>query len=452
MGLLLRRRRLGVIGAAAVLCGVAMAPGDVIYAQAQGPPEVLDPAASCVSEQCHSDITNYKKLHWSDLPNACLDCHKSNSGGHDFSVTEGPKLCAQCHKESVDEFYSAKRLHYPLEDGCLDCHQVHGSDAGSMLFSDPEDGLCADCHDDLLEGEYQHEPASEGWCVECHNPHASPNWRLLRNPDIPSLCWDCHDDHGEAMQGAKFQHPAGDCTNCHNPHSERYPRMLPAKGRKLCAECHDDIVEDAEGAAVDHAAVLSGEECLNCHSPHGADYKPQLKDSLENLCLACHDRPLRSGRSVLIDMQSWLADNDNKHEPLTQGGCVQCHVPHGSDHFRMLKKSFPEGFYQKFQTSSYALCFSCHDKRVFTTKQTTSLTGFRDGSRNLHYLHVNRAEKGRTCRACHDFHAASNDHLIRERVRFGQWMLPLGFAAAATGGSCQPGCHPPVSYDREAAE
>ena len=35
-------------------------------------------------------------------------------------------------------------------------------------------------------------------------------------------------------------------------------------------------------------------------------------------------------------------------------------------------------------------------------KQESTITSFRDGQRNLHVVHVNRDDKGRTCKTCHD--------------------------------------------------
>jgi len=43
---------------------------------------------------------------------------------------------------------------------------------------------------------------------------------------------------------------------------------------------------------------------------------------------------------------------------------------------------------------------------VVTEPETRTLTNFRDGARNLHFLHVNKAVRGRTCRACHEVHAS----------------------------------------------
>ena len=102
-----------------------------------------------------------------------------------------------------------------------------------------------------------------------------------------------------------------------------------------------------------------------------------------------------------------------------------------------------------FDEKAYALCFECHEAAAFTDEETDSTTAFRNGQRNLHYLHVNRAVKGRTCRACHDPHASKNEKHIVESVPFGKWRIPIKFESTSTGGSCQPGCHRPERYDRE---
>ena len=81
--------------------------------------------------------------------------------------------------------------------------------------------------------------------------------------------------------------------------------------------------------------------------------------------------------------------------------------------------------------------------------QTTTLTNFRDGSRNLHFLHVNKADMGRTCRACHDVHAAKQDHIIRDGVPYGSkgWVLKLNYKQTPTGGTCEKTCHAAKTYD-----
>ena len=103
-----------------------------------------------------------------------------------------------------------------------------------------------------------------------------------------------------------------------------------------------------------------------------------------------------------------------KHGPVKDGTCSGCHDVHGSNVTRLLAKPYPETFYAKFDPDNFALCFSCHDKKLVETKEAEGLTGFRNGTQNLHYVHVDK-EKGRTCRACHETHAGPNPVQLRDR-------------------------------------
>ena len=115
-----------------------------------------------------------------------------------------------------------------------------------------------------------------------------------------------------------------------------------------------------------------------------------------------------------------------------------------------MAKPYPEAFYQPFAHEKYDLCFTCHDKQLVLTEKTANLTAFRNGDRNLHFVHVNR-EKGRNCRSCHQTHASSNELHVRDSVPFGKWEMPIQFAKTENGGSCAPGCHKPYAYDRAKA-
>ena len=90
----------------------------------------------------------------------------------------------------------------------------------------------------------------------------------------------------------------------------------------------------------------------------------------------------------------------------------------------------------------------CHERTIASEEKTTTLTNFRNGDRNLHFVHVHKAAKGRTCRACHDPHATNNPKHIRDGVRSGNGVLPTNYKKTETGGSCQPGCHQKFAYDR----
>lgn len=300
-----------------------------------------------------------------------------------------------------------------------------------------------------------HAPFEAGACGLCHasdNP-ASPG--ALRG-EVNAICFSCHTDVQEAMAGARVTHRAAveRCTRCHNAHDSRLPKLLTASLPELCYACHAEVKKVATTSAVRHDAVEKGRSCLACHSPHAAKVEKLLAGLPYDLCVNCHSgqSPVDREGKPLTNFGQLLAQNRFPHGPVAARDCSACHVPHGSEHFRLLVADYPSAFYAPFTPANYELCFSCHNEQVVMVADTDSLTGFRDGSRNLHFLHVNKSERGRTCRACHEVHAAPQDHLVRDSVPYGTggWMLSINFHSTATGGTCEKTCHAAKSYDRKA--
>jgi predicted CXXCH cytochrome family protein len=224
--------------------------------------------------------------------------------------------------------------------------------------------------------------------------------------------------------------------------------MLLTEVRQLCASCHGSVTEAADAAAVHHAPVQAADGCTRCHTPHASNVAPLLLKVEMDLCLSCHDRPLPEPNPVLGNMKELFAENREWRGPIQDGACGGCHEVHGGGHFRLLAEHYPAHFYSPFRSESYALCFQCHEESAVTEQFTTTMTGFRDGDRNLHYVHVNREHRGRTCRSCHEVHAGRQPLHVRESVPYGAWELPIEFEQTGNGGSCRPGCHEPFTYDR----
>jgi predicted CXXCH cytochrome family protein len=174
-----------------------------------------------------------------------------------------------------------------------------------------------------------------------------------------------------------------------------------------------------------------------------------MKAEPVKVCMKCHKEPIEAadGRKVAA-VAEVLDPKMVKHGPIQQGNCAGCHNVHGSNVQKLLLKQYPATFYAPFKMEDYDLCFTCHTKQLVTLEKTESLTNFRDGDRSLHFVHVNKAERGRTCRACHEAHASPNPLEIRTAVPYGNWQMPLNFKKTETGGSCAPGCHKPFNYDR----
>jgi predicted CXXCH cytochrome family protein len=152
----------------------------------------------------------------------------------------------------------------------------------------------------------------------------------------------------------------------------------------------------------------------------------------------------------LVSFKKLLAEKPEHHGPIADGDCTSCHGEiHGGEHFRLLTEDYPTKPYVPYDEARYALCFGCHDSEAFAEERTDDATEFRNGDQNLHFIHVNRTVKGRTCRLCHEVHASKKPKQISEAVPFGEWEIPINFEKTSTGGTCLPGCHRRYRYDRQ---
>jgi len=415
-------------------------------------------ADSCVSTACHPDIAAFKQLHAPVRGGDCLSCHiqrikehpaKKKGNGFELAA-KGGALCKTCHADLADKRF----VHAPVKDGdCFACHKPHGADGRFLLESDEDlSPLCLGCHDSpSLKGKFMHGPAAVGSCTECHDPHQSDQKGLLKGA-VRDLCLKCHADFASAMHGAALTHApvkAGPCTACHNPHGSAVVMFLEKKVPDLCVGCHKNIGNKLADAKVPHKPVKQEAGCSNCHASHFAASKGLLPLDEKSTCLSCHGTDTL-GEPALHNIQKELEGKKFLHGPIKKGQCKACHDPHGSDHFRMLKGAYPKTIYNAYNASTgdYELCLKCHQRKML--QDDTTYTGFRNGTKNLHTLHVANNRKGRTCRVCHEPHASNGEKLLYvEGASFGDWKIPINFKSTSTGGSCAPGCHRAFSYDRK---
>jgi predicted CXXCH cytochrome family protein len=350
-------------------------------------------------------------------------------------------------------------VHAPVAgDDCLSCHrqvnQQHPSPAGQDFTPAAEGGaLCFQCHEQAgFTGQRQHGPAASGACTACHDPHSSDQQGLLKMP-LKELCLDCHQDFAASMEEAAHLHTAIrklDCGACHLPHSSDQPSLLKGDSIKLCFGCHGNIKDKYDSSLNKHKALYVRQRCGNCHFAHFSPYPALLVRQGSELCYSCHgqDDPGRSDAPTNIRAQ--IEGKAVVHGPVGEGQCGECHDVHGSNFASLLAGPFPRTFYAPYQPDEYDFCFQCHDKELLTAQPVKEQTGFRNGTDNLHYRHVVRKQKGRTCLACHSVHASNGQKLINpEGIPFGKWKIPIRFAATDTGGGCVPGCHRSLDYDRK---
>lgn len=412
------------------------------------------PMAGCVTGECHVDVKSARVLHGPVNVNACDACHKLvDAQTHRFEMQrEKAEVCTFCHK--VDPPAPSAVVHKPLAEGrCLDCHSPHGGTNGRFLRGQTMQELCSSCHKDVTAQKSRvHGPVAAGACDSCHRSHEAPFAKLLV-AEGRDLCVGCHVETKTQIAAFKVPHKAmdKDCMHCHDPHASNFPMQVKAAPADLCTGCHEhaNIAEVMQASKVKHSVVTEQQGCLNCHTAHGGNLGRLMKAEQINLCMNCHDKKIDSnGRSVAA-VSEVLNPKLTKHGSIRDGNCGGCHNVHGSEHIRLLAKAYPEPFYQKFELEHYDLCFDCHDKQLVLNQQAKGLTGFRDGDVNLHFMHVNKPDRGRNCRACHSTHASTNPMHLRESVPFGKWDMPINFIKTETGGSCLPGCHKELAYNRE---
>jgi predicted CXXCH cytochrome family protein len=296
------------------------------------------------------------------------------------------------------------------------------------------------CHAEMGTASYVHTPIAQGSCNFCHDLAASRARYGLRKSDL-DLCLSCHEDQ-KTFYNQEVVHPPVeiDCISCHNPHQSPYRFQLESgpSSARLCFTCHDE--DDKMEYMYLHGPVKS-EDCLACHNPHASNYKHLVREGPQEiqLCDNCHE-----------EIPKKIKNSTFKHGVINEGLCSPCHAFHGSNLTKHWTRLFPDKFYNPYDPELYGLCFQCHRKAKAFLEKSTTLTNFRNGKRNLHYLHVTR-RKGRTCIACHDIHATNQERLIRSSTPFGpsNFHIHIVFVKTPTGGTCVKSCHVSKGYDRE---
>ncbi len=402
---------------------------------------VFPTKANCTDGKCHPKIAEGEYVHGPLGAKICVFCHNPHGSIRPNEISRaGADLCISCHQEEK-KIYDEKVIMPPVKDGnCAACHDPHQSSQKFQLRGTSQEELCFTCHDrGIKKFTVLHGPLQKGDCIACHLPHSSPYKGLLAEKN-EKFCFLCHKERLEQFQRRYSHKPQEeDCNNCHTAHGSNVEFQLKDREPTLCYSCHrkthPDVVRQMKASKVTHGAMKEG-KCSSCHTVHSTNFKKQLKAPLKDVCYYCHK-----------ELGDQVALSKFQHGAVKENNCNACHRSHGASYTKLLLKYYPAEFYTEYTSSAYAMCFECHNKDIVKSKTTSELTGFRNGSQNLHYLHVVR-KKGRTCRACHEVHAGDQAKHIRAEIPFGMWSYPVEFTMKKNGGSCIVGCHKPKSYDR----
>ncbi len=157
-------------------------------------------AASQRCLSCHEygeEHSNFLRSAHSANDVSCTDCHSPHHAKESRSllVQKQPDLCFRCHTETRQDF--ERPFRHRVEQGliqCSDCHNEHGGFLTKQLRSTAaQDQVCFKCHADKAGPfAFEHQPVKTEGCVACHQPHGSTNPRLLKRAQVNLLCLECH--------------------------------------------------------------------------------------------------------------------------------------------------------------------------------------------------------------------------------------------------------------------
>jgi predicted CXXCH cytochrome family protein len=404
----------------------------------------------CVTAECHALHRESAHVHTPVAEDACPTCHQPDAGDHTYPLVAGTDtLCGWCHETG----WTREHRHAVLDsDGCLACHDPHASEGPSLLTAGDVPRTCEQCHPPR-EGFFQHTSCGEGLCLACHDPHESDEPGLVLGGEGRGNCRNCHVDLVETFEAGQHSHleVEGDCRACHEAHATDFRGHLNAEAAEGCLSCHEEIGERIADATTSHDAVLKGDRCLSCHDPHASNIPMLLRGDLVHVCLECHQESVETadGRQIRA-MTAEILSAPFEHGPVQSGDCGVCHAIHGSTHPRLLTGPVSAALEGTPDADVYSLCFECHLPDLALAERTDFATAFRDGDRNMHYLHLDKDENRRPCTSCHAVHGSSLPRHIAESVPYqdSDWLMPIGFELTEDGGRCAPGCHEPLSYSR----
>ncbi|MFT5233628.1 MAG: DmsE family decaheme c-type cytochrome, partial [Candidatus Krumholzibacteriia bacterium] len=263
-------------------------------------------------------------ISWADeLTSTCVKCHDN----HAASLENGP------HRSLVKD-PGTQEAHV----SCLDCHtglaQHWTNYPLEFSMTSPTDNddftlatNCASCHTSVHQENQQtlslHAEAGVS-CLSCHQIHGGGQKQLIK-PE-PQLCYTCHADQ-KIDFAMPSRHPVGEgimnCSDCHLATADNMAPLGRLGKDEACFSCHAEYrgpFPYEHEATVDWSTEEGG--CINCHDPHGSALPQLLIQPYEaphfQLCSQCHIVPKHNYNS--FHGTDWAGVS-----------CAECHSEvHGS--------------------------------------------------------------------------------------------------------------------------
>jgi predicted CXXCH cytochrome family protein len=307
---------------------------------------------------------------------------------------------------------------------CTTCHDAHNNRYGNFLvMSNQNSELCGTCHTMGTT-----DIADHSLCDDCHRTHTAPSGPyLLAAAKVTDTCLTCHDGASGANQGANIAalvngpnpHDTksavnltnhipnnADCKDCHEPHT-----MITAGGTPA-APGISPRMGSIDGVTLAGAAIAKAqyeyEVCFKCHADKSAVSPPITRKIAQSSVRLKFDAAAVSFHPVALKGKN-LNVPSLRPEYTTASiiSCTDCHGsdaskkaggsgpngPHGSAYKGILLARYDTADMAPYTTSSYDLCFRCHDN----TKVVAD-----SGPFPLHRLHIDTNQT--PCSVCHDPH------------------------------------------------
>lgn len=194
------------------------------------PARLEPPDRDALCLQCHRATSS--PAAWASAPHgaagmSCLECHDAFAPAGQPARRPEPDLCAKCHGVQIAQFKLPN--HHPVPEGamkCSDCHDLHRP--SPVVFAAKKwTATCAECHRAASSARlHSHEAGRADGCIACHEPHGSASPRLLRFGRVVDLCLSCHIPPASHDMGPGSAYTS--CLACHTAihGSDADPKLL----------------------------------------------------------------------------------------------------------------------------------------------------------------------------------------------------------------------------------
>lgn len=175
---------------------------------------------------CHLD---QEKWRFSNLGNACIDCHDDMHQGYLDKKYYPKNDCASCHNPGAwsEVVFDHNRTNWPLEGkhleaACRQCHfDMEGNTVKNQTFSNLSTE-CVSCHENVHDDMFVVNGITD--CTRCH---VTGSW-------FPEKF-----DHNSSRFPLEGRHAEIECSACHKPMVKNGKTMINYKIEKFeCIDCH----------------------------------------------------------------------------------------------------------------------------------------------------------------------------------------------------------------------